>query len=650
MPYLISLWMVFAATGGGIAVLRILGLSASMPRFERVVVGFTAGVGMTGWLAFFPGVLSMFNTGTFAIILCLMSAGLVLLSEPVERERRTPAADTRLSLFEWGLIIGIILVGLMDVSEAMAPAADADTMAYHFETPRRYLAEGAIYAIPRALDGVTQLLLQMTYAMAMGLGGEKAALFWTMVTGWSLSALFFVLARHHMRRAWALAGALCLMSTPAVIYAAGSGQVEVRAAAFALLSAYACAMSASNAQDPGRALSWALLAGIVAGFLAGTKTTGLIFAFAACIALIRWQAPIKENLKHILAFSLAVGVCGFQWYTFNALQTGDPFYPLLWKLLPYKDGFQWDAAQAAALNNMWHPENSVSRSPLWFFAYPFRVIINPLASFEALRTGIGPITLICLPFASIAFLARERGFASPLFRMFLIAGLFYLVWFMIGPSLRIRHLIPVYPIVLLCLIAGVARFAEARPSFSQVLYAGFACVLTVQVAGQVVFTKKYIHYLLAGLDSTTFLEKNISGYPAVAWLNSHLQADDRALISNRDWMYRLNVPYFIAHPNLQTQILLNDSAHDDRLFAHQLAEHGITHIVMPAYNQIPEILTPFGRFMTELERRGCATQLETLKTPSFNSRTLPGMNPSTQVFHIYAVRPETCYKPERTAR
>ena len=45
-------------------------------------------------------------------------------------------------------------------------------------------------------------------------------------------------------------------------------------------------------------------------------------------------------------------------------------------------------------------------------------------------------------------------------RYIVAALVFYTVWFVFGPSQRIRHLLVVYPIVMLCILAGAASFAK----------------------------------------------------------------------------------------------------------------------------------------------------------------------------------------------
>ena len=64
--------LVFASTGYGVLVSRLCGAHRYIADpLEQKVLGFAVGVGMLGWLAFFPGVTGYFNPLVFWV-LCLL--------------------------------------------------------------------------------------------------------------------------------------------------------------------------------------------------------------------------------------------------------------------------------------------------------------------------------------------------------------------------------------------------------------------------------------------------------------------------------------------------------------------------------------------------------------------------------------------------
>lgn len=626
MTFLIPVWMTLAALGGGLAVLRAVGLFGVLSQTERCATAFVLGVGVMGWLVFFPGWAGWFGAPAFAVILAVMPGGLLYLRAPAPAT--APAAP--MSWIEWGLVIGIGAMMLMDLGEGLAPAADADTLAYHFETPRRYLLAGDVFTIPRAVDGATQLLLHMTYAVALGLGGKAAVPLWTMLSGWALGAIFYAIARRHMNRMWSLGGTLLLLTTPAIVYGAGTGQVEARIAAFALLSAYAAVMSLRETGDRSKQIGWAVLAGIAAGFFAGAKMTGLIFAFVTCLSLMGGT----QTVRRMAVFSAAAAVCGAQWYIFNWAETGDPIYPMLWRFFDLAPGYPWNAAIDAALQRAWALDTPTPRTIGWFLAYPLRTVIAPLPTFEALLTGPGAAILVLLPFAALAFAHRRDAAQSPLARLLVIGFLFYAIWFFFGPSLRVRHLIAVYPLLLLCVLAGASRFLQPRDRLRTLVLSAMAALIAVQLGGQAVFSKKYVSYLASDATPSAFLKGNVSGYPVVPWLNSHLTQQDRVMVLKREWLYLLDVPYYFAHSNYQNLISLYAGADDvDRLIA-QLNAQGITHIAIGQNLLSAQNRSTITRLMAGLERAGCLSRLAEIESAVFSSRTLPAPERESDTFVI----------------
>ncbi len=635
MPSLTVICMTLAAVGGGMATLRAVGLLPALSISERIAIGFALGIGMVGWLAFFAGLFGAYSAPAFIAILIALSPGLVFLKLPARQQ-----AQSTLTTFECLLILGIVVALAMNFLQALSPAADADSMAYHFETPRRFLAEHKIFAVHRAADGVTQLLLQLTYGMALGLGGKAAVPLWAMTSGWSLAAVFYVICRRYAGRLWALAGTLIVISTPAVVYAAGTGQVEVRVAAFALLGAYAAALAVNRQDTDVAPYGWLIIAGIAAGFFAGAKMTGLIFVFATAVALIGQQ----NSLRRMVIFSIIAAIAGGQWYLFNWQQTGDPLYPLLWQHVALKPGFEWNQVMADSMAMMWEAEGPLPRNILWFLAYPFRTIIAPMTGFESLLTGVGPASLLFLPFAVIGLLKYKPLPETPLVRVFVIALLFYSIWFFFGPSLRLRHLLPVYPIVLACLIAGMHRYTQLYRHPRFIIMMGTALLIAMQLAGQVVFTKKYATYLVSTQQADSFLNKNISGYPVVKWINENLSKDDRVLVSQRDWLYLLDVPYFMAHPSLQTGLDLQSGTHDVAKFVGELKALGITHAAINEAGLNSSDNRPLDYFINNLENLQCITRRARLHVDSLGSRTLPELELVKKSFLIFDLNLDLCLK------
>ena len=606
---------ILACIGFGMPLLRLCGVAAGLTRAEQVCWSFALGMGTLGWLVFFVGVGGSLTPGPLAALLATGTAGLLAFKGAPAR----PAPQAPLTRIEWMLLAVLAVVLAASLTQGLSPPADADSMAYHFDMPKRFLAEGRVFFVPRAMDGAVPLLVHMTYATALGLGGETALTLWTMASGWMAGALLYTLARRHLERGWALAVALLFLTTPAVVFGAGSGQVEVRNALFVIVAAASL--------RTGR-LGATAIAGLAIGFFMGGKLLGLEFALAAGLVLLaqrRW-------LAHGMVFGLAALVAGGQWYAWNWLNSGDPVFPMLYGLVPYTDATFWNAAHHERLLTMLREvERAVPVSLGWLLTYPFAATLAGKPVFEAGRTGFGPFVLLALPFALAGiWRLRQRLRSSPLLPLAAVTALFYAIWFLVGSSQRLRHLLPVYPLLLLCVMVAAQRWGRGiRP-----LAGAVAVTLLLQLGGLAVFSANFARHLISGESRDAFLARNLSLYAPVPWINANLSPQDKVFSYLRWTNYAIEVPVFFAQITQEARVDIAPSA-DPKLFYQQLRREGVTHLLVTEGRDEP----PFPWW--GLRRMGCLDPLQRFEGAVWGSRTL-GTDAGTTRADLYQLGPPTC--------
>ena len=637
MTALGTVLLLFAAClGAGAAVLASVRVLGDFGRGEAVAWSFAAGFGVIGWLVFFTAALGHIAWGEMVALCLAAAAGMFFLrpafagAKPRLRAGRRAAPD-RLPFApgDWigrTLLCAIAVTLVFDVLEGVSPPADADSLTYHFALPKQFLAAGRMELVPRAAEGLTPLLPQMTYLLALGLGGEIGLTLWTMVSGWMVSALLFVICRRTLGLNWSLAAALLLLTTPAVLYGGGTGQVEVRLALFALAGAFAV----SDAVRTGR-MGYAVLAGLMAGFFAGGKYFGLLFAAACALPLLARRGWFRRTV----VYGLAVLGAGSQWYGWNLYHTGDPIFPGLYAFLDIPDSAFWDQEHNAYFWNVFVPgEISVPVNLLWFIAYPFASTFGGIdVNFS--RIGFGPYGLLVLPFAMAGvWRFRRRLVSSPLAAPAAITLVFYTLWFFSGASQHIRHLLPVYTVLIVCLTVAASRWAEAH-TLVRPLAAAAGLAILVQMGGAGVVGLNYARYVLTDESREDFLRRNVSRFAPVPWINANLTENDRILLVYPSLVYLLDVPHYSA--NVMTQILVDHTprARDPKRFLAQLKALGITHLLLTT-KVSPETGTIIDTgdedfrlwtFAETLRRAGCLTIVKTFETRSIGSRTLAAFRP-----------------------
>ena len=403
--------------------------------FTRLTWASVLGMGILGWLLFWLGMLGMLHTMPLGLTLAVGCCGWIF-SHP--RHTATDEVyDQRwllspmLGNVGWALLVCIVGVAALDVIEALAPTADADTLAYHYAIPQSFLTAGKVFFIPRAVDGAVPLLLQMTYLPVLALGGEKALTLWSMFSAYLTVALLFVISRRYITGNWALVLVLLVISTPAVIYGAGNGQVEMRNAAFVIAGAMALGYGIRRAD-----IRWIIVAGLAAGFFVGAKYSGLFYLAALGLTLLAF----KPKVRFVLVYSLTALAAGSQWYIWNWINTGDPVFPALYGIVPYVDPSLW----TKEVEDYFHyrvtvGENVLPKNVLWAFAYPFVATFgnNPILQGGHVGFGIGAFVL-ALPAMFAVFAYRHQLRHHPLLPIAVLTLIYYALWYFFGPSQRMR--------------------------------------------------------------------------------------------------------------------------------------------------------------------------------------------------------------------
>lgn len=626
MALAIVLLQIACCLGFGALVLKGLRLSSEFSAGEEAVFSFAIGFGVLGWLVFPLGIAGLLEDVWLFGLLLLGLPGLLVLRIPT-------LVNHRPNFVSWLLISLIGVAAVFDIAEAMAPPGDADTLAYHFNVPKIFLKTGVIEFILRPIDGSIPYLVQMTYLPVLGLGGERALTLWTMISGWAAASLLFVLCRHHLNRNWSLTVTAVFFTTPIVVYAAGTGQIEIRTALFVMVGAWAIARTLKTDK-----FAFSVLAGLVVGFYGGSKYIGLLFALAGGLAILmqrRW-------LVHGFVYTITACVIGSQWYVWNAIHTGDPFFPMLFQWLGRDDLVLWTKDHDLLFkSNYFWVETPAPRSILWFFLYPFSATLDSFPVFESKRTGFGPFGLILLPFAIIGIWRfRDRILQSRLWVYVLITILFYGLWFFSGTSQRIRLISPVLPLFLICITAAAHR-GTTYHALRAPLIAGITAVLFLHSAGSILFSLKYLHYFTRQESREMFLNNNISRFEFVHWINSNLSASDNLLTSERQHMYYLNIPAIFISPHTQAAINLYIPTQSADAVHRQLSSIGITHVIFHSNSKIGAL--KYQQPFAALYSRNCLELIKSFEVKSIGSRTIPSMGRQklTQ-FDLLRLKPRSC--------
>ncbi len=139
MVLLVVLLNVTAGLGLGAAVLRVLNVDKGISPEEHWTISFAIGFGVLGWLIFPIGIAGLLSEWIIWTILLLGTLGIFLL-----RNSGLPVLEKNLDGIGKALLILFCLSLSFDLIESLAPPFDADSLAYHFNWPKRFIADGVV--------------------------------------------------------------------------------------------------------------------------------------------------------------------------------------------------------------------------------------------------------------------------------------------------------------------------------------------------------------------------------------------------------------------------------------------------------------------------------------------------------------------------
>lgn len=626
MAVLVTIIQVLATIGYGAWLLRFMRLPIASNYLLWLLLSFTLGLGFIGWIMLPLALSAGLDDLSLGLALGIGVIGLLLLF---------PFPDLNKEYKPFNLLQIILLAALaiifgFDLIEALAPPSDADSLAYHFALPKLFLHEGTVIFVPRAVDGATPLLVQMTFLPVLHFAGERGMNLWSMVSGWAAVGLLYAISREHLCKSWSLATAVFFASIPAVIYGAGSGQVEVRIALFVLLCAWSCGQFFKTQK-----ITFLVLAAIAAGLFGGAKVTGLIFMAAVVFVLL----PRKAWFRTGLIFSTVSAIVAAPWYIWVYMHTGDPIFPVLFPILGVTNPLYWDQAHHELFNLAFRSEETpLSINPFSLIAFPVIGTLFPFPTMEAGRTGFGPLILVFLPCAlALTWVGIQERKLSDIGVYALIVITFFSIWFLSGAPQRIRHLLPVLPLIILCLVYSAAWAVKAWRLQGVVVVAS-GLVIVIQIGGAALFGSQFWNVAIGKTAREDFLLESVSLYEPVPWINTNLNFTHKLMTPIRQHLFYLDVPYFFAHAFTQAEVDISPEFSSEDLIP-SMHRQEITHVL--AYKERIDEDLQFGIKYQELINAGCLKPIHDGQSKVIRSRTL-GVVTEQQPYTIFQFDRQAC--------
>ena len=639
--FLVTAW---AATAAGRAGLRLLRLEDGPTRLERNLFGLALGLGMLAYGMLALGLVGgLYRPAGIGLLLLLAVLGFRQHPAMARELLDTFRPGIRLPPWGWAVAVLFLLLALIPLVGVWTPPVLAlrsvpfsrefytewDSISYHLADPKLYLQAHRIYYIPWESHSNFAFTAEMWYLYGLMEGGIPLAKLFHFTCGIGACLAVYAFGTRHLTAKTGLLAAGILASTPLVLWEAGTAYADLAGAFFATLTLLAVANGMANRDE-----RWLRLGAVLMGLTLSTKATALGTVALLAVGLLFWwvrmqgQTPPRAVAKVAVWCLLALAV-GSPWYIKSAVYTGNPVYPFYSHIFPshYWNtglGDAYDASNASfgvgATAKEIHSPTQAVLAPwnLTMYLLPGHLTTNlhPFNDFQTPLATLSPLLLAALFFP--AFLGRASGMVKAL-------GLYALcslgLWFVTVEY--VRYLLPAVPV--LCLLAAWvvvsvwegrwrARYALAGLGAGSMVFTLFVGASLVRLQAPVAF---------GGQSRAQFLEHDLSGFPVIQFINTHLPADAKVVFYGHPFGFYCDRPYLWGDAQHST-LIPYDTFHNAEDLRASLQKIGVTHILINRRNLPPPDAPGYTQWVYALTDGAGPPLFEAHGVAVF---ALPGANP-----------------------
>lgn len=500
----------------GMSLVRLLiscGVGMGLMATMALVVGSLVGVRVTVFLVALAAVIVAVGPGWMELVRQVVSVAQLL------RSRVWSGGEIAAILLLMGL------VGLQ-LPAALTPTLYPDTWRYHFGLTRIFEQMGRIQVAPDFAEANIASNWQMVYLPILLLSNDAAAQAFNWFT-LPITAMVVALATRGTAR---LLAPLVLVSTPLLLGVAGLGNNDLGVTFFAALI-----WLVLRSGEPRSSVFWA---GVFGGLAVGTKYPAILAVFAMLTGwgVLSRGRPVQGKVWRLLLAGLCVGY--LPWFLRNAIGTGDPFYPVLSKWLP------WGDAEARWVADHYGMEMGTYGANL---AGWWRILLAPwsmtVADHRFFESDVGVIYWSAVPLTVWAFWRR------PFIRDAMVACAVGVGLWSIGPQVA-RFLAPLLPVAAVAVAESWREWAGGRQQPRAWWVAGMGLLLInawqtlTSVSG---FSDPY-GFLLQGMTREQYLAQHSPLYRIAQWAGQPATMKDKVLLLGEEGVWVFQNPVKISGP------------------------------------------------------------------------------------------------------
>ena len=482
----------------------------------------------------------------------------------------------KVNLIKVALLI-LILSNLLYpmLMNGLVPPSEWDELAYHLAVPKLYIHAHHIFYIPFIFQSNWPLGPQMLFMLGLLLGSSVASHILTWIMGvWVVLGLYYI--AEMLIPGGGLWAAALFSGIPILQRLLGTALVDISLPFWGVFAFYGFFVYLQTRKN-----YFLVLAGLMAGFAANCKMTGLLYLLVIFIAIFFIKERNARNqITPILSFIIPGLLVTLPWYLRSYLFTGNPVFPFFFDLF---GGINWDSTGDSINLILWG--KIFEKLPLTLTGL-YRSV-QYLSTSPQLLGGYGGglgLPLLLLSSCGILYVVLKRPVNKLLWFLIGYSVFFYLVWFGMG-MLEIRYLHPIFislavigtvPLVSLNDLRWNSKLTNFIQVFFIVVLVGYSPWLTISNYGEL---ESRLRAELSARAREDYLNKRIDILPAFKWINQNLDQNVKILLlpyENRG--FYLDRDYIWGHLGAQRIIRFEEIQSPEELYSKLLALD-VTHVL-----------------------------------------------------------------------
>ncbi len=583
----------------------LLGEMRALHPLERASIQFAFGLGIFSLVVFGLGLAGLFKPviAWGAVLIYVIIWRKVILGWLKDLWQGFYVSAPTTSMDKISLLF-VVFIFLINLSLALAPPIRWDSLVYHLEVPRRYVAAGGISFLSDNLYAGFPGVSTMWYSWAILMGTPTNAA----VFGWAVGVM-------------AIAGLLGLSMRifegelrwlPAAIFLSGSSISQTLHWAYVdwwIILFGVCLWILLLQYLESHARIWLVLSGVLLGFAIGVKYTAgiLLLLFAGVLFLMRMRRTpdfVSPNEKsetsqklvgsqtiqrwrllvaEWLILALVVFITVSPWLIKNYLYTGQALYPMAFgqqKPDPWQQTFGRDP----------FPERTWLEDVLLpFDSMIYGIEGAQIAGKPEYSASLGPLFLALIPALWLDWKRRTAKQRNTLKVLIILALSTWLIWAALShianELLWPRHYYGVFPVLALLAAAGYQGWAVLKIGQVRLQRMLAALILIVFLFSALYEYKTWVERnplaVLSGVESRdAYLSRQLGFYYTAMQSIQELPEQARVLFLWEPRVFYCQNQACLTDATLDTWWQLRQVYSDSGTIASQLCQHGIAHILL----------------------------------------------------------------------